>query len=150
MKSAVVRPETWSPETVENIVARHAKRQGALLPILHEVQAAFGYVPKDAVPMIAGFLNISRADVHGVITFYHDFREAAVERPVVKLCRAEACQARGVDRIAPMLEEDGRIQLDPVYCLGLCASGPAAMVGDRLFARLDEEAVPRVLREALA
>ena len=102
-----------------------------MLPILNDVQAAFGHVPDGAVPIVAEALNLSRAEVHGVVTFYHDLKRAPHGRPVVKLCRAEACQARGVDRIAPLLEGDERIEVETVYCLGLCASGPSAMVGER-------------------
>lgn len=131
-----------------SILVRHHGRQGALLPILHDVQEAYGFIPAEAVLPIAEALNLSRAEVHGVITFYHDFRQAPAQKPVVKLCRAEACQARGVDRIASLFEEDRRITLEPIYCLGLCASGPCAMVGDRLFARLDEKASRRLLAGA--
>jgi formate dehydrogenase subunit gamma len=144
------RPEPWSPVAVEEIVARHAKRPGALLPILHEVQDAFGHVPAEAVPIMAEMLNISRADLHGVVSFYHDFKKAPAAKPVVKLCRAEACQARGVERIAHLLEGDARIEVETVYCLGLCALGPSAMIGDRVFARLDEGTIGRLADEALA
>lgn len=127
-------------ETVLNeILERHARRDGALLPILHDVQEQFGCVPADAVPHIAGALNLSRAEVHGTISFYHDFRRDPATKPVIKLCRAEACQARGVDRIARLFENDPRIEVETVYCLGLCASGPSAMVGGEVHARLDEE-----------
>jgi formate dehydrogenase subunit gamma len=144
------RPIAWSAETIEALLRKHSGRDGALLPILHEIQELFGHIPAASVPMIAEALNLSRADVHGVVTFYHDFRETPAKRPVVKLCRAEACQARGVDAIAPMLEADSRIIVETVYCLGLCASGPAALVGSRPFARLTAETVGRVANEALA
>ena len=130
-------PRLWTPEEVEEILRRHAGREGPLMPILGDVQAAFGHVPEGAVPIIAAALNLSRAEVHGVVSFYHDFRRAPASRPVVKLCRAEACQARGVEELAPLLEQDERIELETVYCLGLCASGPSALVGDRVYARLD-------------
>jgi formate dehydrogenase subunit gamma len=134
---------------IERIAVRHLDRPGALLPILHDVQAAFGHVPRAAVPVIAHLLNLSRAEVHGVITFYHDFRETPPQRPIVKLCRAEACQARGVDRLVEPLERDPRITVESVYCLGLCASGPAAMIGDRVFGRLDEAGLPLLALEAV-
>ena len=102
------------------------------------------------MPIIAEALNLSRAEVHGVVTFYHDFKSAPPDRPVVKLCRAEACQARGVDAIAPILEGDGRIAVETVYCLGLCASGPSAMIGDDVFARLDEAGARRLADKAAA
>jgi len=138
----------WTEAEVEEILRRHAGRKGALLPILNDVQAAFGFVPDAAVPIVAEALNLSRAEVHGVVTFYHDLKRKPAERPVIKLCRAEACQARGVERIAPILEGDARIEVETVYCLGLCASGPSAMVGNRVFARLDEGAARRLADEA--
>ena len=138
-------PEPWTAAEAEQIVRRHAGRKGALLPNLNDFQAAFGHVPDGVVPIVAEALNLSRAEVHGVVTFYHDLKRAPRDRPVVKLCRAEACQARGVDRIAPLFEQDGRIHVETVYCLGLCASGPAAMVGDRVHGRLDDEGAKRLI-----
>ena len=140
----------WSEAELEEILRRHADREGALLPILNDVQAAFGFVPDGAVPIVAHALNLSRAEVHGVVTFYHDLKRAPAARPVVKLCRAEACQARGVERLAPLFEGDARIETKTVYCLGLCASGPSAMVGTRVFARLDESSARRLIDEAAA
>jgi len=134
-------------EQIAEILRRHDGRDGALLPILNDVQAALGHIPADAVPIIAEALNLSRAEVHGVVTFYHDLRQAPAERPVIKLCRAEACQARGVDALAPVFEADDRIEVETVYCLGLCASGPSAMVGDRVFARLDAAAARALVGE---
>lgn len=135
---------------MEEIVARHVGRDGPLLPILHDIQDEYGHVPAEAVPVIAMALNISRADVHGVISFYHDFKPVAAGKPVVQLCRAEACQARGVDRIAPLFEGDPRIALETVYCLGLCASGPSARIGDEVVARLDERAALRLIERVSA
>lgn len=134
---------------VAEILADHAGREGPLLPILHDVQAAFGHVPQAALPQIAKALNISKAEVHGVMSFYHDFREEKAGAHVVKLCRAEACQAVGADRVAAHARgalgvdwhgttADGRVTLEPVFCLGLCACGPAAMVDGKLVGRLDE------------
>jgi formate dehydrogenase subunit gamma len=134
-------------EPIAEILRRHEGRAGALLPILNDVQAALGHVPAEAVPLIAEALNLSRADVHGVVTFYHDYKRVPADRPVVKLCRAEACQARGVEALAPVFEADGRVQVETVYCLGLCASGPSAMVGDRVFARLDEAGAKKLIGE---
>jgi formate dehydrogenase subunit gamma len=147
VKLEASRQGPWSQTEVEEILRCHKGRKGALLPILNDVQAAFGFVPDAVVPIIAEALNLSRAEVHGVVTFYHDLKRAPATRPVVKLCRAEACQARGVDRIAPLFEGDARIQVETVYCLGLCASGPSAMVGERVFARLDERAARRLIDE---
>jgi formate dehydrogenase subunit gamma len=131
-----------------DILARHAGRDGALLPILHDVQDQFGCVPAEAVPPIAEALNLSRAEVHGTISFYHDFRREPASKPVIKLCRAEACQARGAERLAPLFENDPSIEVETVYCLGLCASGPSAMIGTEVHARLDEEKARRLIRKA--
>jgi formate dehydrogenase subunit gamma len=117
---------------LEDIIALHLKREGPLLPILNDVQTAFGHVSEDAIRTIAQALNLTRAEVHGVVSFYHDYKTAPSSAKV-KLCRAEACQARGVGSLKA---DDPRIEA--VYCLGLCAVGPAAMVGDQVFARLDD------------
>jgi formate dehydrogenase subunit gamma len=119
------------------ILERHQHREGALLPILHDVQAAFGHVSEEAMRAIATALNLTRAEVYGVVSFYHDFRQEAEGRPVIKLCRAEACQARGVDALLPLAEGQAAVKVESIYCLGLCAVGPAAMVGDTVHARLD-------------
>ena len=140
---------------VGDILTRHQGREGALLPILHDVQAAFGMVPQEILPQIAKALNISKAEVHGVVTFYHDFREHRAGAHVVKLCRAEACQAVGGDRVAAHAKAalgvdwhgtsaDG-VTLEPVFCLGLCACGPAAMVDGKLVGRVDEARFDAVL-----
>jgi len=139
-------------QRVEDILARHQGREGPLLPILHDVQAEFGHVPQAVLPVIAKALNLSRAEVHGVVTFYHDFREAPAGRHVVKLCRAEACKAMGADDVAAHAKArlgldwhetsaDGSVTLEPVFCLGLCACGPAAIVDGRLMGRIDNAAI---------
>ncbi len=143
---------------VQDILAAHNGMEGPLLPILHAIQAAFGYIPEVALPVIAKNLNISRAEVHGVMTFYHDFREAPAGRHVVKLCRAEACQAMGADRVAAHAQKalgidwhettkDGAVTLEPVFCLGLCACGPAALVDGRVVGRVDEARFDALLEE---
>ena len=140
--------EAWSIARGQAIIAAHAQLQGATLPILHALQAAFGYVPDAAVPLIAEALNLSRAEIFGCLTFYHDFRRAPAGRRVVKLCRAEACQAVGADALHAEIKgrlgvdwhgttRDGAVTLEPVFCLGLCANGPAALVDDMPVARLD-------------
>ena len=137
---------------VEDILARHQGREGPLLPVLHDVQAEFGHVPQTVLPVIAKALNLSRAEVHGVVTFYHDFREAPAGRHMVKLCRAEACKAMGADDVAAHAKArlgldwhetsaDGTVTLEPVFCLGLCACGPAAIVDGRLMGRIDNAAI---------
>jgi len=137
-------------ETIARICAEHAGREGPLLPILHDVQAELGCVDHVAEREIAKALNLTRAEVHGVVSFYHDFRSARDPRPTVQICRAEACQARGVEALIAGAEAaaGARVRLEPVYCLGLCSAGPAARVGDTLHARLDAEALARVIEGA--
>ena len=132
------------------IIAEHAHREGPLLPILHAVQAAFGCIDRAAEAQIARALNLSRAEVHGVVSFYHDFSAAPDPRPVVQLCRAEACQARGVEALVAAGEQAAgeRVRLKAVYCLGLCSAGPAARFGDAVFARLDESGLVRLIESA--
>ena len=149
----------WNDARATEILKQHEGRAGALLPILHDVQAAFGHVPVEAVPLIAQALNISRAEVHGVFTFYHDFRKEPAGRHVLKLCRAEACQAAGGDALAARAEAklgialgyttaDERVTLEPIYCLGLCATAPSAMLDGRVVGRLDEKRLDALLAEA--
>ncbi|WDF72313.1 NAD(P)H-dependent oxidoreductase subunit E [Novosphingobium sp. KACC 22771] len=137
-------------ERLQEILARHAGTEGPLLPILHDVQRTFGCVSPDTQQAIAQALNLSRAEVHGVVSFYHDFTEEADPRPCVQLCRAEACQARGVEALVEAAEAaaGGRVRIAPVYCLGLCSVGPAARVGDALHARLDAAALVRLVEAA--
>lgn len=151
-------PSPWDEARAREIIEAHLGLEGPALPILHALQAVFGCVPREAVPMVASALNVSRAEMHGIVTFYHDFRDTPAGRHVVKVCRAEACQARGGraigDRIAELLglkwyetSSDGRVTLEPVYCLGLCASGPSAMVDGIPFARLDKVGAERLVEE---
>jgi formate dehydrogenase subunit gamma len=125
------------------ICSEYAECEGPLLPILHAVQAEYGCVSPEAEAAIAESLNLSRAEVHGVVSFYHDFTAEPDLRMDVQVCRAEACQARGVEAIVGAAEAAAgeRVAVKPVYCLGLCSVGPAARVGDRLYARLDEAAL---------
>jgi len=118
-------------EEIRALIARRRGQRGALIPLLHDVQEALGWVPDAVVPLLAEGLNLSRADVHGVLTFYHDFRRAPAPAHVVKLCRAEACQARGGAAVETALRAKyagSDIAIEPVYCLGLCASGPSALI----------------------
>ncbi len=140
---------------LDDILHAHRGMEGPLLPILHSVQAAFGHVPQEALPVIAKHLNISRAEIHGVVSFYHDFREAPAGRHVVKICRAEACQAVGADALAERTKAAlgcdwhataGDVTLEPVFCLGLCACGPAAMVDGELMGRVDVDAIMAKVR----
>lgn len=130
--------------------------EGPLLPILHELQDTFGYVPNESLPLISDALNLSRAEVHGVVTFYHDFRREPAGRHVLKICRAEACQSMGSDETAEKLQQllgvrfgetrsDNAITIEPVYCLGLCSCAPAAMLDGELIGRLDDEKIVEII-----
>jgi formate dehydrogenase subunit gamma len=153
----VTRTTDWSEAETRAIVGRHLHREGPLMPILHDVQASFGYVPRDALPVIAEELNLSRAEVYGVASFYHDFRSAPAGRHVVKICRAEACQARGCEALVARAEARlgaacgttgaAGVTFEPVYCLGLCAIGPSAMVDGAVVARLDAPGLDALLEE---
>lgn len=146
----------------QTVLARHVDEPGALLPILHEVQDALGFIPREVVPLIAAGLNLSRAEVHGVVTYYHHFRSEPPGRHVVQVCRAESCQAMGADALMAHAEHvlgcavhgghgstsaDGRYTLNPVYCLGMCASSPAIVVDDRLHARMTPARFDRVIAD---
>jgi len=137
-------------QRIGEIVAAHAGREGPLMPILHDVQAELGCVDAASEALIAKALNLSRADVHGVVSFYHDFHAAPDPRPEVQICRAEACQARGVEGLIAAAEKAAgeRVKLTTVYCLGLCSAGPSARVGDRLHARLDAKGLTQVIESA--
>ena len=145
-------------DTIHRIVADMKDRPGPLIEILHSVQAALGYVPSDAVPIIAEVLNLSRAEVHGVVTFYHFFRETPPGRHTVSICRAEACQSMGADglvehakrRLGVNFHEttaDGAFSLEPVFCLGNCACSPAAMIDGRLYGRVTPERFDELVAE---
>lgn len=141
------------------IVSELKGLEGPLLPILHEIQAEFGYVPQESLPVIARELNLSRAEVHGVVTFYHDYRDHPTGRHVLKLCRAEACQSMGGDAIAERVKTllgidfhqttlDGAVTLEPVYCLGLCSCAPAAMLDGEVHGRIDAALAQELVAEA--
>jgi formate dehydrogenase subunit gamma len=132
---------------VEAILTRHGQRPAALIQILHEIQGELRHVPPDAVPAIAHALNLSRAEVHGVVSFYHDFRDNPAGRHVLKICRAESCQAVGSDELVAHAKStlgiddhgttnDGAVTLEPVYCLGNCALSPAIMIDNDVFGRI--------------
>ncbi|WP_051844371.1 NAD(P)H-dependent oxidoreductase subunit E [Streptomyces sp. NRRL S-813] len=141
------------------IVAAHRGERGPLLEILHEVQAELGHIPKEAVPLLARELNLSRADVHGVITFYHDFRDAPAGRATVRICRAEACQALGAADLVDCVREagspiggtraDGSVTVEQVFCLGNCALGPSVEVDGKVLGRMTAERLRSVLGEAV-
>lgn len=145
-------------EEIARIVDAHSALEGPLLPMLHALQEAFGHVPAQAHAPICDALNITRAELHGVITFYHDFHEKPAGRHVLKICRAEACQSVGGAAVADALlaklglewhgtTSDGAVTIEPVYCLGMCACGPAAMVDDRVVGRVDAAKLDKLLAE---
>jgi formate dehydrogenase subunit gamma len=150
---------TAEPGEIRAIIEAERHREGPLLPILHALQSRFGHIPDSALPEIANALRLTKAEVHGVVSFYHDFREAPAGRVTLRLCRAEACQATGANALAASVLDrlgldwhgttpDGAVTVEPVYCLGLCACGPAAMVGERLIGRADAARIDAALAEA--
>ena len=151
------RQQPFDVSAVRDVIAARRHMPGAMLPILHGIQDAVGFVPADAVPMIADALNVSRAEVHGVISFYHHFRQQPAGKHVVQVCRAEACQSVGSEALAKHAEKtlgcafhettaDGQFTLEPVYCLGLCACGPNVVVDGELYARVGADKLDRLLQ----
>jgi formate dehydrogenase subunit gamma len=147
----------WA-DAVDSVLAEHHGRPGALLPILHDIQNAIGYVPPGAVPVIAQALNLSRAEVHGVVTFYHHFRETPPGRHTIRICRAESCQAVGAEGLIAHAQRhlgigfhettaDGAITLEPVYCLGNCALSPALLDGESIHGRVTPDRFDALVRE---
>lgn len=150
-------------EVVRAAIASQKHRPGALLPILHHIQDRLGYIPTEAVPMIAKELNLSRAEVHGVITFYHHFRSSPPGKHLIRICRAESCQAMGAEQLVLHAHaalqagfhettQDGRFTLEPVYCLGNCACSPAMMIDADLYGRVSParfDSIINSLKEAL-
>jgi formate dehydrogenase subunit gamma len=143
----VSAPAPFAPDTIRAIIADHTALPGAMLPILHAIQDTCGHIPADAVPLIADALNLSRAEVHGVISYYPHFRRQPAGRHRVRVCRAEACQSVGAEALAAHAArtlgcdfhettQDGAFTLEPVYCLGQCACGPALMIDDEVHARV--------------
>lgn len=152
-------PETWDTDRAKGVIAEFKDREGAMLPVLHALQETFGCVPEAAAPLIAEEFNLSRAEVHGVITFYHDFRRQPAGHHALKLCRAEACQSCGCDDLIAYAESrvgvklgnttaDGRITIEAVYCLGLCSTAPSAMIDGKLVGRLNAKKLDKMLAEA--
>lgn len=145
-------------EDIRAIVTPLTALEGPLLPMLHALQQEFGFVPQDAVPVLADLLNLGRAEVHGVISFYHDFRDAPAGRHILKICRAEACQSMGCDALALATldklgidwhetSRNGAVTVEPVYCLGMCACAPAAMLDGRVVGRVDAARMQSLLDE---
>ncbi len=147
-------------QVLDSIVNDHAGQIGALMPILHAVQERFGFVPEAAVPQLAGKLNLSRAEVHGVIGFYHDFRSQPTGRHLIQVCRAEACQAMDSAALEQHVKEllgidfgqttaDGQFSLEPVYCLGNCACTPTVRFDDEIHGRVTPRRFEQILQSLL-
>jgi formate dehydrogenase subunit gamma len=147
---------TANSAAIDAAIQAHRGRPGALLPMLHAIQDALGHVPDEAVPIIASALNLSRAEVHGVISFYHFFRTTAPGQQTIYVCRAEACQAMGSRAVEEYLQEklkigfhetttDGRYTLEPVYCLGNCACSPAIMIDESVHGRVSADRIDELL-----
>jgi len=146
----------WNAAEARELIEARRAEKGAMLPILHDLQERFGYIDDEAIPLIAAALNVSKAETVGVIGFYHDFRRAPVNRPVLKLCRAESCQAAGCEDLVAHLEgrhglivdgHGGAVELETVYCLGHCAASPAAMLDGEPMARLTPASLDAALAE---
>jgi formate dehydrogenase subunit gamma len=149
----------WNEARAQEIISAHLGLEGPALPILHALQHEFGYVPEAAVPQLAAALNVSRAEMHGVVTFYHEFRHAPAGRHVLKLCRAESCQAMGAEKLTrDFLDKlkiewgdttpDGALTVEAVYCLGLCAHSPAALYDDEPMGWVDAARLDDIAAEA--
>lgn len=145
--------------TISEVALAHAGRPGALLPLLHAVQAELGFIPPSGVPIIAKTLNLSRAEVHGVISFYHLFRTEPPGARTLYLCRAEACQSMGSRELEAHAKDklgvdfhqttaDGRLSLEPIYCLGNCACSPAVMIDQTVHGRVSPERLDELLEDA--
>ena len=155
------KPAQWDSTLASEIIAAHLSLDGAALPILHALQDEFGYIDEKAVPLVAQALNLSRAEVHGIVTFYHDFRRAPAGHHVLKLCRAEACQSMNGVRIASDLLEalgiswgettsDGHLTVEGIYCLGLCACAPSALFDGEPIGRINSEALADLVQQVRA
>jgi formate dehydrogenase subunit gamma len=136
-------------DRLDDIIASHIRREGPLLPILHDVQAEFGHVSEGTKRRLAKALNVTRAEIQGVVSFYHDFHDEKAEHPILKLCRAESCKSRGVEALVEGAEAaaKGRVEIETIYCLGLCSVGPNAMVGTDVYARLDAKKLATLIEE---
>lgn len=149
----------WNAERAREIIAEHCGLEGPMLPILHALQEEFGHISTAAVPLVADALNLSRAEVHGVVTFYHDFRREPCGRHLLQLCRGEACQSMGSEGVAKTVlgqlgvgwhgtTSDGEVTVEPVYCLGLCAASPSALLDGEPLGRLNAAKIAEAIEEA--
>jgi formate dehydrogenase subunit gamma len=150
--------ESTTTETVQTIIAELKDKPGALLPILHAIQDTLGYIPEDSVPAIAQGLSLSRAEVHGVISFYHYFRDTPPGKHTIHLCRAESCQSMGSNKLEDHVKTklgidyhettaDGQFSLEPVYCLGNCACSPAMQIGHETYGRVSADSFDAIIND---
>jgi formate dehydrogenase subunit gamma len=150
--------QSWDREAVVSITESLKGKPGALLPILHRIQHQFGYVPRESIAIIAATLNLSRAEVHGVVSFYHDFRSEPAGRNVIRVCRAESCQAMGAVKLAAHIRErlgidfgettgSGAFTLEPVYCLGNCTCSPAITINGEVHGRVTLERFDKLVAD---
>lgn len=155
-KAVDAKPDSDVVQAALRICAAHANRSADLIEIFHELQAEIGFIPEEVLPPIANALNLSRAEVHGVVTFYHDFRRQPPGRHVVKICQAEACRSMHMETLCNHAEKrlgtafggtssDGKFSLDAVYCLGNCALSPAMMIDGNLFGRVDADRLDQII-----
>ena len=151
----------WDAGEAERIVSARAREKGATIPIFHDLMERFGYVDRSIVPVVAEATNLSKAEIHGTLTFYHDFRDHAPGKRTLKVCRAEACQSRGGAAMHEALKQklgidwhgttfDGAITIEPVYCLGLCACAPALLVDEEPVGNVDTAVLDELIAEARA
>jgi formate dehydrogenase subunit gamma len=150
--------QPWDRDAVQNVIGHLKDQPGALLPILHGIQDTLGYVPPDSVPLIAEALNLSRAEVHGVISFYHYFRDTPPGKRTLYLCRAESCQAMGSNELEAHVKKrlgidyhettsDQSFSLEPIYCLGLCACSPSLMIDQDVYGRVTPERFDEIIKK---
>jgi len=155
----MAKDQGWDVDRAQSRIQELERLPGALLPILHALQDEFGYIDKAAIPLIAGALNLSQAEVHGVLSFYHDFRSAPAGRHVLKVCRAEACQSMGCEGMIHHVEnrlgvklgettEDRSFTVEPVFCLGNCALSPAVMLDGKLYGRVSSDVADFLIDDA--
>lgn len=157
-RPSLPKAAVWDEAEANDIIRRHDGREGAMLPILHDLQAVFGCIPPAAVRLVADALNRTRAEVHGVVSFYHDFREQPAGRHVLKICRAEACQSMNGEAVARQALDrfglewgdttpDGHLTIEATYCLGLCSCAPSAMLDGQPIGRVDAATLDEIARE---
>lgn len=152
-------PQPWDATLAERVIREKSTLPGAAMPVLHALQQTFGHIPKDAIPLVADILNLSKAEVVGIVSFYHDFREEPPGAHTLRICRAESCQSMGAEQLTADVSAslgiangettpDGRVTLQEVFCLGNCALSPAMMLDGKVFGRVSAERIRQLLSVA--